>query len=71
MRKTKIGKQYAIHAYVQSCSYVCVCLCVYAQYRLTLCHPMDCSPPSSSVPGIFQSRTLDQVAIFYCSIAKL
>ena len=27
-----------------------------------LCHPMDCSPPVSSVHGDFQTRTLEQVA---------
>ena len=26
-------------------------------------HPMDCSPPGSSVPGILQARTLEWVAI--------
>ena len=29
---------------------------------LTLCDPMDCSPPSSSVHGILQARILEQVA---------
>ena len=29
-------------------------LCVYAQLRLTLCSPMDCSPPGSFVHGILQ-----------------
>ena len=29
------------------------------------CDPMDCSPPSSSVHGIFQARILEQVAISY------
>ena len=29
----------------------------------TLCDPMDCSPPGSSVNGIFQARILEQVAI--------
>ena len=29
----------------------------------TLCHPMDCNLPGSSVPGIFQARVLDQGAI--------
>ena len=24
---------------------VCICLCLVAQSCLTLCHPMDCSPP--------------------------
>ena len=29
----------------------------------TLCDPMDCSPPGSSVQGLFQARILEQVAI--------
>ena len=28
----------------------------------TLCSPMDCSPPGSSVHGILQARTLEWVA---------
>ena len=31
----------------------------------TLCNPMDCSPPSSSVHGIFQARILEWVAISF------
>ena len=31
--------------------------------RLTLCNPMDYSPPDSSVHGIFQARILEWVAI--------
>ena len=27
-----------------------------SQLRLTLCNPIDCSPPSSSVHGIFQQE---------------
>ena len=34
-----------------------------AQSCLTLCHPKDCSPPGSSVHGIFQARILEWVAI--------
>ena len=30
---------------------------------LTLCDPMDCSPPCSSVHGILQARTLEWVAM--------
>ena len=30
---------------------VCVCVCVHAQPCLTLCDPMDCSPPGFSVHG--------------------
>ena len=33
-----------------------------AQLWLTLCDPMDCSPPGSSVHGILQARILEWVA---------
>ena len=33
------------------------------QSCLTLCDPIDCSPPGSSVNGILQARTLEWVAI--------
>ena len=36
-----------------------------AQLCPTLCDPMDCSPPDSSVPGIFQARVLQWVAISF------
>ena len=32
------------------------------QSCLTLCNPMDCSPPGSSVHGILQARILGWVA---------
>ena len=35
-----------------------------AQSCTTLCDPMDCSPPGSSVHGIFQARMLEWVASF-------
>ena len=31
----------------------------------TLCHPLDCSPPGSSVHGILQARILELVAISF------
>ena len=31
----------------------------------TLCDPIDGSPPGSSVPGIFQARVLEWVAIAF------
>ena len=31
----------------------------------TLCNPRDGSPPGSPVPGIFQARTLEWVAISF------
>ena len=36
-----------------------------AQSCLTLCDPMDCSLPGSSVYGIFQARVLEWVAISF------
>ena len=61
--------------YVTLCVCVCVCVCVCARacWHLvalswvvvapTLCDPMDCSPPGSSVHGISQARILEWVAI--------
>ena len=39
-------------------SYRCCC-CLVAQSCLTLCDPIDYSPPGSSVYGIFQARKLE------------
>ena len=36
-----------------------------AKLCLTLCDPMDCSPPDSSVHGIFRVRILEWVAISF------
>ena len=36
-----------------------------AQLCLTLCHPVDCSPPGSSVHGILQARLVEWVAIHF------
>ena len=36
-----------------------------AQSCLTLCDPMDCSLPGSSVHGIFQARVLEWGAIAF------
>ena len=35
------------------------------QSCLTLCDPIDGSPPGSPVPGSFQARTLEWVAISF------
>ena len=37
--------------------------CAVAKLRLTLCDPVDCGPPGSSVHGILQARTLEWVAL--------
>ena len=39
--------------------HACILRCVW------LCNPIDCSPPGSSVYGIFQARILEWVAISY------
>ena len=41
------------------------CYCLVTKSSLTLCGPMDCSPPGSSVHGISQGRILEWVAISY------
>ena len=50
---TNASYLYALHAHsiTQSCP--------------TLCNPMDCSPPGSSVHGIFQARILEWVAMAF------
>ena len=38
------------------------------QSCLTLCDPIDSSPPGSAVPGILQARTLEWVAISFSTM---
>ena len=40
-----------------------VSTCMNAQSCLTVCDPVDCSPPDSSVHGILQARILEWIAI--------
>ena len=40
-------------------------LCIVAQTCPTLCNPMDCSTPGSSVHGISQERILEWVVISF------
>ena len=40
------------------------------QSCLTLCNPIDGSPPGSPVPGILQARTLEWVAISFSNAWK-
>ena len=54
------------------------CVCVYVaaaakllQSCLTLCNPIDSSPPGSPVPGILQARTLEWVAISFSNCMKV
>ena len=40
------------------------------QSCLTLCNPIDGSPPGSLFPGILQARTLEWVAISFSNAGK-
>ena len=42
---------------------VCTHTCMHAHLCLTLCDPLDYSPPGSSVHGILQARILEWVAM--------
>ena len=44
-------------------AFVVVVVVLVAQSCSTLCDPMDCSPPGSSVHGILQARILEWVAM--------
>ena len=41
------------------------------QSCLTLCDPIDGSPPGTSVPGVLQARTLEWVAISFANAWKV
>ena len=55
--KRKISICIHVHMYICSC-------CLVAQSCLTVCDPMDCSPPGSYGHGVFQARILEWVTIF-------
>ena len=38
------------------------------QLCLTLCDPIDGTPPGSTIPGILQARTLEWVAISFSKV---
>ena len=44
--------------------------CLVPMSYLTLCDPIDCSTPGSSVHGIFQARVLEWGAIAFSDITK-
>ena len=52
------------------CVCVCVRVCVHAQLHLSLCNPMECSLPVSSIHGIFQARILEWDAISFWPLDK-
>ena len=57
-RKFSILKFYSVNLSTMPC-----CCYLATKSCLTLCDPMDCSPPGSSVHGILQAGILEWVAI--------
>ena len=51
LKKNRLGRSY-------SC-------CLVAELSPTVCNPMDCSPPDSSILGISQARILEWVAVSF------
>ena len=47
-----------------------LCYAKSLQSYLTLCDPIDGSPPGSPIPGILQARTLEWVAISFSNAGK-
>ena len=45
------------------CIFNLCCVFLVTQSCLTLCYPMDCSPPGSSVHGVLQARILEWAAM--------
>ena len=43
-------------------------VCLVAQSHPTRCNPLNCSPPDSSVHGVFQARMLEWVAISFSGV---
>ena len=74
--KDKINSIYTVHIYVYIYYIIYIMLVQAAaaaaaksfQSCLTLCNPIDGSPPGSPVPGILQARTLEWVAISFSNV---
>ena len=52
-------------------TWICAVLWLVTQSCLTLCDPMDCSPPRSSVRGFIPARTLEWVAMPFSGRSSL
>ena len=48
-----------------TCMHTYCCCCFVTKSCLTLCEPMDCNPPDSSVHGISHARRLEWLAISF------
>ena len=60
MDLTRQGKERVGQIEKEALTYMCVLV---AKLCLTLCDPVDCSPPGSSVHGILQANLLEWVAV--------
>ena len=66
-RSTSLGERNGRNFYqgvylISTSTSVCVCVCV-PQWCPTLCDPMNCGQPGSSIHGILQARILERDAI--------
>ena len=62
---TFVGKVMSLLLNMLSAAAAAATAAVSIQLCLTLCDPIDGSPPGSPVPGILQARTLEWVAISF------
>ena len=63
-----IGMGHLEHLITVCCGIITVCCCCLVTKLclcLTVCDPLDCRPPSSSVQGISQARILEWVVISF------
>ena len=56
-------KNFFLYTLLNCLNIFCEYMCLVTQLCLTLCNPMDCHLPGSSVHGILQARILEWVAI--------
>ena len=56
-------KSFSVFYSFENWIYICLCYAKWLQPCTTLCDPMDCSLPGSSVHGILQARILQWVAM--------
>ena len=63
--KHKLESRFLGEISITSCIQMSEWVSEVAQSCPTLCDPVDCSPPDSSIHGILQARILEWVAIFF------
>ena len=70
LNPSHITLSFSIHYSATFYSYLAAAAAKSLQSCLTLCDPIDGSPPGSPVPGILQARTLEWVAITFSNAWK-